>query len=127
MASGKAGIFDLRAWAFEAGALALRRLPIRRGRLRVQRALVRLNGPRLHRFCIRPGLWMELDPRDLLQALVLFEGTYEGHVLQLLERLLSPGGYFIDVGANIGMHSLVASRRVGPAGRVDAIEPEPFS
>jgi FkbM family methyltransferase len=70
---------------------------------------------------------MDLDPRDLLQGLMLFEGAYEGHVLRLLERLLPVGGYFIDVGANIGLHALVAARRVGPAGRVDAIEPEPFS
>jgi FkbM family methyltransferase len=70
---------------------------------------------------------MDLDPRDLIQALVLFDGAYEGHVLRMLERLLPPGGYFIDVGANIGLHSLVAARRAGPAGRIDAIEPEPFS
>jgi FkbM family methyltransferase len=70
---------------------------------------------------------MDLDPRDLIQGLVLFEGAYEGYVLRMLERLLPTGGYFIDVGANIGLHSLVAAKRVGPAGRVDAIEPEPFS
>ena len=69
---------------------------------------------------------MDLDPRDLLQSLVLFEGAYEAHVLGALERLLPEGGYFIDVGANIGLHSLVAARRVGPSGTVDAIEPEPF-
>jgi FkbM family methyltransferase len=70
---------------------------------------------------------MDLDPRDLLQALLLFDGSYEAHVLRLLERLLPSGGYLVDVGANIGLHSLVGARRVGPAGRVDAIEPEPFS
>jgi FkbM family methyltransferase len=70
---------------------------------------------------------MDLDPGDLLQAFILFEGAYESHVLRLLERLLPSGGYFVDVGANIGLHSLIAASRVGPAGRVDAIEPEPFS
>jgi FkbM family methyltransferase len=70
---------------------------------------------------------MDLDPTDLLQGLVLFEGAYESNVLRMLERLLPIGGYFVDVGANIGLHTLVAARRVGARGRVDAIEPEPFS
>jgi FkbM family methyltransferase len=70
---------------------------------------------------------MDLDPRDLLQALVLFDGAYESHVLRMLERLLPEDGYFIDVGANIGLHTLVAARHLGRSGRVDAVEPEPFS
>src|SRR5262249_28823136 len=90
--------FNLRSLGFRAGAFALRHAPLRRGRFRIQRALVRLNGDRLQRFSIRPGLQMDLDPRDLLQAFVLFEGTYEGNVLRMLERLLPEGGYFIDVG-----------------------------
>jgi len=37
--------------------------------------------------------------------------------------LLSPGSTFLDVGANIGYFTLLASRRVGKAGHVHAIEP----
>jgi FkbM family methyltransferase len=37
--------------------------------------------------------------------------------------MLSPGDVFYDVGANIGWYSLLAARRVGPAGRVVAFEP----
>lgn len=43
----------------------------------------------------------------------------------LLETYLSPGDSFIDVGANHGSYSIVASRLVGASGRVVAIEPQP--
>jgi FkbM family methyltransferase len=42
---------------------------------------------------------------------------------ELVERL-GPGGVFIDVGAHIGLYSLIAARLVGPEGRVFAIEPQ---
>ena len=38
---------------------------------------------------------------------------------------LSPGGVAIDVGANLGEWAVPLARRVGPAGRVLAVEPAP--
>ncbi|WP_436644133.1 FkbM family methyltransferase [Microbaculum sp. FT89] len=38
---------------------------------------------------------------------------------------LQRGGTFVDVGANIGLYALWAARRLGPSGRVIAIEPHP--
>ena len=58
----------------------------------------------------------------LLAALVEQGGMEEG-TRQVIERILSPGHVFIDVGANVGLHTLAARRRVGPQGRVVAIEP----
>ena len=43
----------------------------------------------------------------------------------LLRRYLRPGATFVDVGANVGYLSLLAWTRVGPAGRVVAIEAHP--
>lgn len=42
-----------------------------------------------------------------------------------LRRFLKPGDTFIDVGANLGMHSLYASRLVGETGWVISFEPHP--
>lgn len=42
-----------------------------------------------------------------------------------VDRLLQPGMSFVDLGANEGYFSVMASRRVGPEGRVIAIEPQP--
>lgn len=43
--------------------------------------------------------------------------------LAYLEEVLSPGKVFFDVGANLGIYTLVASRIVGKTGRVVAFEP----
>jgi len=54
---------------------------------------------------------------------VYYHGTYEAGTLNVLERVLRPGDIFLDVGANIGLVSLAASRLVGLHGRVYAFEP----
>jgi FkbM family methyltransferase len=44
---------------------------------------------------------------------------------KLVRRALERGGTFIDVGANQGFYTILASRTVGPDGRVIAFEPAP--
>src|SRR5258705_10763392 len=51
-----------------------------------------------------------------------FREYYEPE-LAYLEKVLSPGKIFIDVGANFGVYTLVASKLAGAAGRVIAIAP----
>ena len=68
------------------------------------------------------GLWIELNPRTG-QHYLLGEG--EGPTQKLLEQRLRPGMVFYDLGANIGLFSLVAARLVGPAGKVVSFEPDP--
>jgi FkbM family methyltransferase len=52
-------------------------------------------------------------------------GYYEPDSVRLVEKLLRPGMVFLDLGANIGQYSLVASRGVGPGGQVHSFEPDP--
>jgi FkbM family methyltransferase len=56
---------------------------------------------------------------------IYYQGVYEAGTLSLLANVLRPGDVFIDVGANIGLVSIVASRLVGARGRVCAFEPVP--
>jgi hypothetical protein len=42
-----------------------------------------------------------------------------------LFRILRPGEVVIDVGAHVGKYSVLLSRRVGPTGRVLAVEANP--
>jgi FkbM family methyltransferase len=51
-----------------------------------------------------------------------FREYYEPELVYL-ERVLSPGKVFIDVGANFGVFTLIASKLVGGFGRVFAFEP----
>ncbi|MGK0262134.1 MAG: FkbM family methyltransferase [Planctomycetota bacterium] len=72
------------------------------------------------------GFEMELDIENWSERLTWFLGRYHDLALQLMvRRLLQPGDCFVDIGANLGMLSLLASAAVGASGRVIAFEPNP--
>jgi len=75
----------------------------------------------------RPGLWMRLNIRDLVQQTILLEGTWDPLLSSFVLENLDPGDVFIDVGAHVGYFTLLAAQRVGAAGRVLSIEPNPFA
>jgi FkbM family methyltransferase len=52
-------------------------------------------------------------------------GTYESEKAELFARHAKPGRTVYDVGANVGFYTLIASRVLGPTGRVVAFEPSP--
>jgi FkbM family methyltransferase len=52
-------------------------------------------------------------------------GLYETETTKRLLSLLRPGALFIDVGANIGYYTLLASRRLGVGGHVLSFEADP--
>jgi FkbM family methyltransferase len=53
----------------------------------------------------------------------LLSGRYEVHLSTVFEKYCTSGMTVVDVGANLGYYSLLASRLVGPSGRVVALEP----
>ena len=72
------------------------------------------------------GYRMRLRLSDWSDRMTFFLGRYYDLPTQLLMSIcLRPGDRFIDIGANIGMISLLAARLVGPSGRVDSVEPNP--
>lgn len=80
------------------------------------------------RFCEVPTrvgpLLVDLDDRGIGRTLYWY-GDYEPGECDLLEALATPGMTALDVGANVGFHTLLLSRRVGASGRVVAVEPAP--
>jgi FkbM family methyltransferase len=62
---------------------------------------------------------------DIIAQYIYYFGVWEPHLTRWIARRLSPGDTFIDVGANIGYFSLLASTLVGPSGSVVAIEASP--
>jgi FkbM family methyltransferase len=62
---------------------------------------------------------------DLIHHTLYFFGVWEPELTQYLSRQLRPGDVFIDVGANVGVHAMLAAQRVGASGRVHAIEASP--
>lgn len=54
---------------------------------------------------------------------VIQDGSFENQERRFVERFLQPGMTVLDIGANQGYYSLLASLRVGKKGRVVAFEP----
>ncbi len=64
-----------------------------------------------------PGADLKVAPSLILR------GEYEPHQEAFVASVIKGGDWMIDVGANVGLFSLLAARRCGPFGRVFAIEP----
>lgn len=62
--------------------------------------------------------------REWIAQQLINTGGYERDELAVLCSLAKPGDTVVDVGANIGLHTLHLSRAVGPEGRVIAVEPD---
>ena len=73
--------------------------------------------------CRRGGIDWALDLREGIQLSIYCFGVFERTTARALRRLLPSGGVAVDVGANIGAHTLPMARQVGPHGRVIAVEP----
>lgn len=72
--------------------------------------------------CRRRGIRWSLDLREGVQ-LALYLGLYERTTERRLAEFARPGMTVVDVGANIGAHTLPLARAVGSGGRVIAVEP----
>ena len=69
------------------------------------------------------GLRLTLYPGNEICRSIFVTGRYEPNEFSWLQCVLKPGMTFLDVGANLGLYTLFASRRVSGNGRVIAIEP----
>jgi FkbM family methyltransferase len=92
----------------------LRRLYLRKPRMPLQASVLNFT--------------MRLDPAENIDsALLFYPQLYEHHEIRFLRDHLREGDVFLDVGANVGFYSLIASRLVGRSGGVLAIEADPVS
>jgi FkbM family methyltransferase len=78
------------------------------------------------RFAVRvlaDGSRFECRTDDVIPRRIYEFGVWEPFVSAVAASRLGPGDTFIDIGANIGYYSVLASMIVGPSGHVVAIEP----
>ena len=71
------------------------------------------------------GSRFRIDTYSLVQRYIYYFGIWEPHLTRWIQSRLKPGDVFVDIGANVGYFTLLASRLVGPEGRVLAIEASP--
>jgi FkbM family methyltransferase len=92
--------------------------------LRVTRAL---GGRSMQVRCRRRGAEWELDLNEGIDLSIYLLGAFEPRVLRAYTPLIRPGAVVLDVGANIGAHTLHFARLAGPSGRVFAVEPTDYA
>jgi FkbM family methyltransferase len=66
---------------------------------------------------------MYLDPNDSLYLFI--NEIYEPYETELISSIIKPGSVVLDIGANIGYHTLLFAKLVGQSGKVFAFEPDP--
>ncbi len=70
------------------------------------------------------GIKMALPGADLsLTPSLVLSGEFERNDEQFVLSVVRGGDWIIDVGANVGLYTLLAASRCGPFGRVFALEP----
>ncbi len=91
-----------------------------------RRALDRANASPLWR--CRPSVWghpLVVPTADRLLYAVLHRfGLMGGAERRFFQAHVHPGMRVLDVGANVGLYTLLFSRLVGPTGRAEAFEPD---
>jgi FkbM family methyltransferase len=75
---------------------------------------------------IRDGISWNLDLNEGIDF-AIFLGIYERATTRAIRRWVRPDSVVLDIGANIGAHTLQLARRVGSRGKVIAFEPTFFA
>ena len=94
-----------------------------RGKLKLLQRIAPRQGERTTRLF---GYDVRLDLGEAIQRW-MYLGAFEPKETAVVKGWLRPGMTFLDVGANFGYFTLLAASRVGPSGRVVAVEPSPLA
>ena len=71
------------------------------------------------------SFWIERQrPRGWIKELMIRGDIWEKHIVRAMQTHIEPGSTVIDVGAYIGIHSMLMGRLAGEAGKVYAFEPQ---
>jgi FkbM family methyltransferase len=87
----------------------------------------RLRGAPARAEFTRGGLRWMLDLDEGVDFSIYLLGSFEPDAVRCYEKRLKPGDIVLDIGANIGAHTLQFARLVGPSGRVLAFEPTAYA
>jgi FkbM family methyltransferase len=103
---------------------ALRKTPSFRGKWRIQRLWERTLRPERRLAQLPDGSVVEVD-MDIPYERMVWLQSEEWNELRYLQYRLHKNETFVDVGANIGIWTLVAASAVGSVGHVFSFEPNP--
>jgi FkbM family methyltransferase len=75
----------------------------------------------------RQGVTWQLDLREGIDFSIWLLGSFEPGTVRTYRKVIQPGDTVLDIGANIGAHTLHLAECVGPSGRVLAFEPTDYA
>ena len=75
----------------------------------------------------RDGVIYDLDLSEGIDFAIFLGNRFEPGTRNALRNLVEPSSLVLDIGANIGAHSLLLAQLVGPQGRVLSFEPTDFA
>jgi FkbM family methyltransferase len=75
----------------------------------------------------RRGIFWELDITEGIDFSIFIFGLFEKTTSKAIRRLVANNSVVIDIGANIGAHTLPMAELVGEKGKVYAIEPTNYA
>lgn len=82
--------------------------------------------PATTRAC-RQGVQWELDLHEGIDFSIWLLGSFEPGTVRTYRQVIHAGDTVLDIGANIGAHTLHLAKCVGPSGRVVAFEPTDYA
>src|SRR5271165_6032794 len=114
---------------FHAAVGVYRRLPFPRLKRLVRRGWDRYQASRGRRTVTATvdGVTYELHLDELIDSSIYYTGAFEPETTAAIRRLVRTGFVALDIGANVGCHTLRMAKLVGTAGRVFAFEPMPWA
>ena len=75
----------------------------------------------------RGDIVWELDLSEGIDFAIYLRGGFEPETLREYRRIVRAGFVALDIGANIGSHTLPLAQLVGPSGRVYSFEPTDYA
>lgn len=75
----------------------------------------------------RNGLMWRLDLNEGIDFAIYLTGKFESTSVRVISSFVSPGDVVLDIGANVGAHTLPMAKIVGSHGRVVAFEPTKYA
>ena len=74
---------------------------------------------------LKDGQIILVYPLDYTGSMIFLYGDLDPSITWVLRKLIEPGDTVVDVGANVGIVSIQASKLCGHGGRVISFEPNP--
>jgi FkbM family methyltransferase len=75
----------------------------------------------------RGGALWSLDLKEGIDLSIYLLGGFEPRTLRRYKELIAEGFVVLDIGANVGAHTLPLAQLVGPSGKVIAFEPTKYA